>query len=96
MRHIYPLVLGLALVASQAIADESSYPNQSNAPTAPPLAAAPQAKGIENVSSWPTNPVGEPNNSDIATVKAAEQELSPDARPVYLNGGYFEGSQSNE
>ena len=42
----------------------------------------------------PTASVATTVESGNTAAKAAEQDLSPDARPVYLNGGYFGGRQS--
>jgi hypothetical protein len=41
----------------------------------------------------PTTSIAVTNDSEMTAAKTAEQELSPNIRPVYLDGGYFGGSQ---
>jgi hypothetical protein len=97
MHHIHPFVLGLVLVASQAIADESSYLSQGSDPTASPLAAASQAKGMENASPWEGTSL---SSAAVQTIgdqdggASTEQSGSAIAGPYksdYLDGGYFGG-----
>jgi hypothetical protein len=97
MHHIHPFVLGLVLVASQAAADESSYRGQGNDPTATTLAAASQAKDMENASPWmgtslSTAAVQTINGQDVgASVEQSGSAVAWPYKSDYLDGGYFGG-----
>ena len=62
-------------------------------------AGAPEAQAAQESSTLvqkeapaPTATGGAANAAGNTSANEAEQELSPDASPVYLDGGYFGGS----
>ena len=93
MRYIHPFVLGLLLVASEAVADESSYRNQASDATASP--STQQTKATENTTpylgiSLVTVPAyAEQNANEDSTMPASERENL--YKTDYLDGGYYGG-----
>ncbi len=93
MRYIQPFILGLILVASQTVADESSYQNQASDATASP--STQQTKATENTTPYlgtslvsvPT--YAEQNANEDSTTPASERENL--YKTDYLDGGYYGG-----